>query len=187
MMEGAGLEIPRRPLTRDISVGRASKGAQPPAKAAQCFWATKSAARGVRSITRLWSRVVSVAETNKRRVALALAGEELANTLGSSFSCESTEQAKERRKPAARWLNCGYGGGLLMQEYLSVEDAPGCSKPPSLTGWRKSSSIWLHGIQGTGSRRGMRTSVRGRITQPRTRLITPRQGSIARCGARAFS
>jgi hypothetical protein len=71
-----------RPLTRDISVGSASQGAQPPAKAAQCFWATRSAARGVRSVRRLWSRVVSVAEIDKRRVALALAGEEPADTPG---------------------------------------------------------------------------------------------------------
>jgi hypothetical protein len=71
-----------RPLTRDISVGSASQGAQPPAKAAQCFWATRSAVRGVRSVRRLWSRVVSVAEIDKRRVALALAGEEPADTPG---------------------------------------------------------------------------------------------------------
>lgn len=70
-MEGARLvnQCQRKPLTRDISVGSASQGAPSPAEAAQCFWATRSAARGVRSIKRLWSRIVSVAEIDKRRAA----------------------------------------------------------------------------------------------------------------------
>jgi len=67
-------------LTRDISVGSASQGARPPAEAAQCFRATGSAARGVRPIVRLWSRIVSVAEIDKRRAAFAPAGEKPADT-----------------------------------------------------------------------------------------------------------
>jgi hypothetical protein len=69
-----------KPLTRDISAGSASRGAQPPAEAAQCFGATQNAARGVRPILRLWSRIVLVAEIDKRRAAFAPTGEEPADT-----------------------------------------------------------------------------------------------------------
>jgi len=72
--------MPSQPLTRDISVGSALEEAQSPAKAAQCFWATESAARGVRLIIRLWSRIVLVAEIDKRRAAFAPTGEEPADT-----------------------------------------------------------------------------------------------------------
>ena len=79
-MGGAYGILPSKPLTRDISIGSASQEAQPPAKAAQCFRATERAARGVRLITRLWSRIVLVAEIDKRRAAFAPTGEEPADT-----------------------------------------------------------------------------------------------------------
>lgn len=74
------MAMPRKPLTREISIGSASQEAQSPAKAAQCFWATESAARGVRPITRLWSLIVLIAEIDKRRAAFAPTGEEPADT-----------------------------------------------------------------------------------------------------------
>jgi len=74
------MAMPRKPLTREISIGSASQEAQSPAKAAQCFWATGSAARGVRPITRLWSGIVLVAEIDKRRAAFAPTGEEPVDT-----------------------------------------------------------------------------------------------------------
>ena len=79
-MGGAYGVMPSKPLTRDISIGSASQEAQPPAKAAQCFRATERAARGVRLIARLWSRIVLVAEIDKRRAAFAPTGEEPADT-----------------------------------------------------------------------------------------------------------
>jgi hypothetical protein len=80
-VEGSSLgKTSGKPLTRELSVGSASQEGQPPAEAAQCFWATRSAARGVRSIIRLWSWIVSVAEIDKRRAAFAPTGKTPADT-----------------------------------------------------------------------------------------------------------
>jgi hypothetical protein len=100
----------------------------------------------------------------------------------SSFSCESIENAKERRKPAQRWLSRGYGGGFS-KEHLSVEGASGCLAALFDEGAGEA-VLGLSWPAGDCIPRNWIGSARGQITQPGTRLKTPRQGGIARCGAR---
>jgi len=90
-MEGAGFGVKSKnpPLTRDISAGRASKGAWPPdrgideeAQAASPvsmelrLGATLGAVSGVRSIRQLCSTIVLIAEVDTRREVLATPGDE---------------------------------------------------------------------------------------------------------------
>jgi hypothetical protein len=98
--------------------------------------------------------------------------------------CASIREAKERWKPAHRWLSRERGGGFL-REHLSMEGTSGlegCSR------WRESEWKGACCLAGFGLRvqRGRTGSVRGQIEQPCTRWKISRRGSIARCGARPF-
>jgi hypothetical protein len=98
--------------------------------------------------------------------------------------CASIREAKERWKPARRWLSREHGGGLL-REHLSMEGTSGLE---GRSRWRESEwkgSCYL-AESGLRSQRGRTGSARGQIEQPRTRLKTLRRGGIARCGARPF-
>jgi hypothetical protein len=119
------LALPGTPLARDFSVGRPARGVVTRLSSAVRMGHTISAARGVLPFRRLWSRVVSVAEVDKQRVALGPAGEESVDTLGSLvLQCASIREAKERWKPVRRWLSREHGGGFL-REHLSMEGTPG--------------------------------------------------------------
>jgi hypothetical protein len=98
--------------------------------------------------------------------------------------CASIREAKERWKPARRWLSREHGGGLL-REHLSMEGTSGLE---GRSRWREGEwkgSCFLAG-SGLRSQWGRTGSARGQIEQSRTRLKTPRRDSIARCGAQPF-
>lgn len=103
-------------------------------------WATTGVVSGVWTISQLCSWVVSVAEIDKRRAAFAPQVKNLRTRRGSSFSVRKHRKAKERRKPAQRWLSCEYGGGLSVKESTCRWKTLRAAKPLLLTrGWGKQS------------------------------------------------
>jgi hypothetical protein len=117
--------MPGAPLARDFSVGCPARGVATRLSSAVLMGRTVSAARGVLPFRWLWSRIVSVAEVDKQCVAFHSIGEEPVGKLGGlALQCVSICGAKERWKPARRWLSREHGGGLLT-EHLSMEGAPG--------------------------------------------------------------
>jgi hypothetical protein len=93
---------------------------------------TIDAARGVRPFQRLWSWIVSVAEVDKQRVAIAPAGESLWIRGWSSFDVRKhsrSERALEAGSPVAKpraWWRVP-SGALVDGRHF------GSGKPPSLT------------------------------------------------------
>lgn len=65
-----------KPLARDISVGRPARGVVTRLSSAVPMGYTGGAVRGVLPFQRLWSRIVSIAEVDKQRVAFEPTGEE---------------------------------------------------------------------------------------------------------------
>lgn len=129
----------RQPLTRDISAFAISQEMSLPAEAAWCFWATESATRGVWPFQQLWSRIVLVAEIDKRCAAFAPTGKNPWITRRSSFFArkhQKGERAPEAdstvAKPRLRWR--------ASSEALIDGRRSGLNKPFSLTKrrWKQS-------------------------------------------------
>jgi hypothetical protein len=112
-----------RPLARDISAGHAPQGALPPAAQGRDrkVTVTRVAAtmgdrgRGHAGCRRsgLCSRVVSIAEVDRRRVAPSRPATKSHRITRAGLAPlrESAGRVKERRKPDRRWQNREIGGG----------------------------------------------------------------------------
>jgi hypothetical protein len=110
--------------------------------------ATLGAVSGVRSIRRLCSTIVLIAEVDTRRMVLA-------GTLANSrpvrenlaLSCESIGEGERAPEAGPRRQSRGIGGGRCLRmwaEYVAMEGAPGPGKPLSLTRGREKRSLALH-------------------------------------------
>lgn len=126
-----------RPLARDISAGRASREAPPPAaqgrnrKVATTSVAASSGDLGRGHVgfgdSRLCSRVVSIAGSRQAARGPSRPGTKSLwfTGAGLAFPRESAGRAKERRKPDRRWQNREIGGGFPTNRKDRENDLPG--------------------------------------------------------------
>lgn len=149
-MEGARQASPQgKPLTRDISVGSASQGAQ--ATRRSCAVLLGDQKRSARGSVDHAVVVVDRFGCRNRQAARGLRAHRrktCGHVEGLALPCESIGKAKERRKPAQGWLNRGHGGGLSQKEHLSVEGASSCQAVPFDEGVGKAVLV-LRGVRAT--------------------------------------